>query len=163
MFNHSLLLVTLTGNLSWLYNSLTRRVWLSVFRVFMIRTIAASICNTIATLFLSARCQAWQPVSGEWREMGSKMKIEKLERGRVKSERTRSPSLSPYPGLKVFSPAHFSFGCGRNAMGARGGRFPSLLPRAPLAPKIHFPFSFACLSRRLLNAWKRLKVWKRGF
>ena len=145
MFNHSLLSVTLTGNLSWLYNSLTRRVWLSVFRVFMIRTIAASICNTIATLFLSARCQAWQPVSGEWREMGSKMKIEKLERGRVKSERTRSPSLSPYPGLKVFPLLTSLLGAGGTQWAREEGDFPPSFLARLSRPKSTFPSpSHAC-------------------
>lgn len=35
--------LTLTGNLSWLYTSETRRLWLRVFLIFMIRTMAASI------------------------------------------------------------------------------------------------------------------------
>lgn len=35
--------LTLTGNLSWLYTSDTRRLWLRVFLIFMIRTMAASI------------------------------------------------------------------------------------------------------------------------
>lgn len=36
-------LLTLTGNLSWLYTSDIKRLWLRVFLIFMIRTIAASI------------------------------------------------------------------------------------------------------------------------
>ena len=51
--------------------------------------------------------------------------------------------------------------------GARGGRFPSLHPRAPLAflSRTESPLlpPFERLPRRLLNAWKRPKVWKRGF
>ena len=33
---------TLTGNLSWLYNSAMSMLWLRVFRIFMMRTMAAS-------------------------------------------------------------------------------------------------------------------------
>lgn len=36
-------LLTLTGNLSWLYTSDIKRLWLRAFLIFMIRTIAASI------------------------------------------------------------------------------------------------------------------------
>lgn len=36
-------LITLTGNLSWLYTSDIKRLWLRVFLIFMIRTMAASI------------------------------------------------------------------------------------------------------------------------
>lgn len=37
------MLLTLTGNLSWLYTSDIKRLWLRVFLIFMIRTMAASI------------------------------------------------------------------------------------------------------------------------
>lgn len=37
------MLITLTGNLSWLYTSDIKRLWLRVFLIFMIRTMAASI------------------------------------------------------------------------------------------------------------------------
>lgn len=36
-------LITLTGNLSWLYTSDIKRLWLRVFLIFIIRTMAASI------------------------------------------------------------------------------------------------------------------------
>lgn len=39
----SVVLITLTGNLSWLYTSDIKRLWLRVFLIFMIRTMAASI------------------------------------------------------------------------------------------------------------------------
>ena len=103
---------------------------------------------------------------------------EKRERKREKSERTRSP----HPGLKLFSPAHFSSrrphylnakpvwqAFAGEGKGARHTRREVTLPpssRAPqvsLVPWIPFTFPFERLPRRLQDAWKRLKVWKRGF
>lgn len=52
--------ITLTGNLSWLYTSDMRRLWLRVFLIFMMRTMAASIwyCRSWKTLSVVLACSS---------------------------------------------------------------------------------------------------------
>lgn len=51
---------TLTGNFSWLYSSDTSRLWLRVFRIFMMRTTAASIwyCRSWNTRSVVLTCSS---------------------------------------------------------------------------------------------------------
>lgn len=70
------MLITLTGNLSWLYTSDIKRLWLRVFLIFMIRTIAASIWywRSWKTLSVVLACSStWKKTNG-WRKIATRLK-----------------------------------------------------------------------------------------
>lgn len=70
------MLITLTGNLSWLYTSDIKRLWLRVFLIFMIRTMAASIWywRSWKTLSVVLACSStWKNTTG-WRKITTRLK-----------------------------------------------------------------------------------------